>query len=172
MYVAALREFVLSLASPLRGAGATEKVLADIEATANGLAPFAEMKFADFSELLAQSKIYRDTGELPVKVAPARAPRKSSAKPKAPVIGVADAIALVQRLLHEASDEHVPLESLVEALKPLDAVKPTELRAVVAGIGQPVNKSTSGKKCVETIRKLVENRKIMHQQGMAIDRHD
>ncbi len=53
MKVADLQQFVHSLIAPIQGAGGSQTIVKDLQATVEGLRPFAEQKIADFNKLLA-----------------------------------------------------------------------------------------------------------------------
>jgi hypothetical protein len=72
MKVAALQQFLHGLAQPLQAAGASQKLLQDLEETRQALEPFKEFEFAPFAAFLRQAEEYHRTGVLPVR---ARAPR-------------------------------------------------------------------------------------------------
>ena len=75
MNVAALQQFLRSLAQPMQSAGASQKVVAELEEAGQALEPFKDLDFAQFALFLRQADEYRRTGVLPTPARPARATR-------------------------------------------------------------------------------------------------
>lgn len=100
MKVADLQQFVRSLSSPLQAAGASQKVMTELERAALALEPFANSSIGDFAQFLEMADRYVKTGTLPAK-AP-KAARAASPRAKKPKLTVDDAIDLIHSLYARA----------------------------------------------------------------------
>ena len=75
MNVAALQQFLRSLAGPMQAAGASQKVLQELEEAGQALEPFKDFDFARFAAFLRQAEEYHRTGVLPIRARGSRAPK-------------------------------------------------------------------------------------------------
>ena len=156
MYVAALRDFLHSLSQPVKASGGSASVVNDLDATAQGLEPFADLKFAEFAELLSQAREYRDTGILPVKAGGRAAPKKPRA-PKVPALTVEAAVALVVSLQEKAATPEGTHDALAEGLNPLNAMSAGDIAKLSAAL--ELQKPKSKAKGLEAIRAQVAKRR-------------
>ena len=77
MNVAALQQFLRSLTGPMQAAGASQKVVNELQEAERALEPFRELDFAQFAAFLRQADEYRRTGVLPIPAKSSRALRIS-----------------------------------------------------------------------------------------------
>src|SRR5437868_15375601 len=122
--VAELRQFFVSLASPLESTGGRQAA-GDLRRAADGLGPFADMTVAAFADFLAQAHQFVQTGALPAAGGRKRAPAKA-------VDGEAvRAAARAYQQLYERSADPALDDARIDAeLKALDKLSKDALIAV------------------------------------------
>ena len=67
MNVAALQQFLRSLVGPMQAAGASQKVVHELEEAGSALEPFKDFDFARFAAFLRQAEEYQRTGVLSIR---------------------------------------------------------------------------------------------------------
>ncbi len=67
MNVAALQQFLRSLVGPMQAAGASQKVVHELEEAGSALEPFRDFDFGRFAAFLRQAEEYQRTGVLSIR---------------------------------------------------------------------------------------------------------
>ncbi len=157
MKVAELRQFLVSLAGPLEGAGG-KQAAADLRRAADGLGPFAEMTVAAFADFLDRANQFVQTGALP------SAGGRKQAAAKAVDGEVIRAAAQAYQLLSERSVDPGLSDAQIEAeLKSLDKLSKDAVIAVAREVG--VQKALKTKKdALAELRRRVFERKSTHER--------
>jgi hypothetical protein len=136
MNVAHLRQHLDELARLLDLADGGKKVVGDLRAITEGLAPFDGQTLPQFAGFLARAHGYDTTGKLTAPAKPARAPR--AAKPKA---DPAELARLIRELYDRSGDRSLPMEEIEAGLQPLAGLPKAGLTTVCQALEiRPVSK--------------------------------
>ena len=137
MKVADLQQFLRSLGGPLQAAGASQKVVAELERAAAALDRFGSSTIADFAQFLEMADQYMKTGVLPERAAKAA----RAAKPRAvrnAKLTIDEAVHLMQRLYEQAIEPDMDYTRIDENFAPLRKLTVKELLQVAQGIDLPL----------------------------------
>ena len=140
MQVSNLQAFLKSIIPFTQAAGASQKVMSDLERVVQLLDPFASHKVDELAQFLAVADQYQKTGQVPA-IGQGKAKKAPAAKaPKTPklagVEGIKEAALRVQALYEKAVDPDLS-DAVIDAdLQWLDkALGATELKQVAREVG-------------------------------------
>ncbi len=117
MEVSQLKQFILSLESPIRASGGT-KVADDLARMVAALSAFDRLTVSDFADFLVQAEEYHRTGVLPAATSK-RGGRATKASGLKGEMLVKDVAAQIERICDSASDSsqsHEELERQIQSL--------------------------------------------------------
>ena len=159
MNVASLQLLLRNQAHFAGEAGASQKVVGDIEGVAAGLEPFREMKFADLHELLRQAHDYKSTGILPVK-----STAKSRAVKAPPEQLIRETTQRLVALYESALDPGFSHEKLDAELKSMSKLTVPNLKAVAKAF-EIVNIPSKKGEIIEAFGRKIKDRREFHRLG-------
>jgi hypothetical protein len=161
--VAELRQFLVSLADPLEGAGG-KQAATDLRRAAEGLGPFAEMPVSAFADFLAQANQFVQTGALPTSGGRKRSPAKAADGE------AVRAAAEAYRQLYERSADPGLTDGQVEAgLKALDKLSKDAVIAVAREAGVQKSLKTKKDALAELRRRVVERRSTHERVRLGVE---
>ncbi|MBI3408500.1 MAG: hypothetical protein HY040_09120 [Planctomycetes bacterium] len=134
MKVADLQQFVRSLVNPLQAAGASQKVVGELERAIAGLEPFAHSSLNDFAQFLELADQYVKTGTLPAKAG--KATRSGTPRAaKAPKLSVEQAAQLMSTLYEKAIEPDMDYTRIDTEFAPIRSLTVKELVQVAQAVG-------------------------------------
>lgn len=172
MKVSVLQQFLRSLVTPLREAGANEKKANDLEQTAQALEPFKDQDFGQLAAFLAQAEEFRRSGLLPHLKTGARPRGAASTLNPAQIQHL---VQQIQRLEERAAAPGAPREELAAELDRLGLanLNKSEALALARELSVPTKARTTAQDVLQQIRRLlVEGRQALQQpsrQKQAVD---
>ena len=117
MKVADLQQFVRSLAQPLQAAGASQKVMTELDRAVAALEPFANSSIGDFAQFLEMADQYVKTGTLPAKAS--KSTRAATPRAKKPKLSVDDAVKLMRTLYEKAIEPEMDYTQIDNEFAPI-----------------------------------------------------
>jgi hypothetical protein len=163
MKVAVLQQFLRSLVTPLREAGASEKKANDLEETAQALEPFKDQDFGQLAAFLAQAEEFRRTGLLP-HLKPGGGPRGAAGALN--TAQIQHLVERIRRLEAQATEAGAPRDLAAAELDRLglDNLNKSEAVALARELALPTRARTTAPDAVQLIRRLVlEGRQALQE---------
>jgi hypothetical protein len=152
--VADLQQLVSGFVAPVRSAGASQKVLDDLQRLGEVLEPFRDRSLAEFADFLKMADEYVRTGTLPA-TAGGRAPRA----PKAPKLTVGEATQRVLALYERAADGSLGYDVIEREVQSLQPMTAKDLKEVATQTHVGVPSRATKDKILEAIRNAVQGRR-------------
>jgi hypothetical protein len=159
MKVAELQQMLCQIAAFAKAAGATDKVIMELDRALQCFDPFKEKTLAEFGEFLRRADEFDRTGKLQPPARPPAKPRTA----RAPALSV-DAAAQIFTSLHDrATDPTLTYADIDAALQPLDKLTIPQLRAVAAKVNVTVPAKPK-KEIVGELMRRIKELKASHER--------
>lgn len=166
MKVSDLSQHLADLKRMLEVAGAKGMVITDLQAIAQGLAPFRDHSLADFAKFLVRAEAF-SRGEVPV-IEP-----KKAAAPKRTIEPTPDTAKLAHKakdLYLHAYEASVTVEMVEDLIAKAGKLGKDDLITVAAATEMKVTKSASKPKILEQLKRRILDRKGSYQRAGLLDR--
>lgn len=151
MNVAELQLFLSSVAPFARAAGASEKVVSELDRALQCLEPFKDRSLADFNDFLRRADEFDRTGKLTPP--PRAAAAKRSAAPK---MSVDEAVQIFNGLHQRATDPALTYTEIDVKIAPLEKLTVPQLKEVAQKVGVTVTGKTKKPILADFVRRIKE----------------
>jgi ribosomal protein L18 len=158
MKVADLQQFVSGLVQPVRAAGASDKVCAELRQAAEFLEPFKDRTLAELGSMLHMIDEYKRTNQWPQPPSKPTGGGKGKT-PKQPKLTVEQAAQRVMALLERVNDAELEYSAIDSELKAIEPLTKDDLVKVAKEVGMTIAPRATKKDILEEIRRRVRDRK-------------
>jgi hypothetical protein len=157
--VADLQQLVSGFVAPVRSAGASQKVLDDLQRLGEVLEPFRDRSLAEFADFLKMADEYVRTGTLPATAGRAGGRGRAPRAPKAPKLTVGEATQRVLALYERAADGSLGYDVIEREVQSLQPMTAKDLKEVATQTHVGVPSRATKDKILEAIRNAVQGRR-------------
>lgn len=163
MKTAELQQFVNGLAIPVKAAGASDKVCAEIRQVAEFLEPFKDKSLADLATMLRMIDEFQRTKQWPEPQVSSRPSRRSS-KLRATKMTVQEAAQVIMALTEKITDPELEYTTIDAEIKRIEPLTVADLKAVAQEVGM-VLASKKKPDIVAEIRRKLRDRKANFERA-------
>jgi hypothetical protein len=163
MKVAELQRFLGSMTPFVRAAGASEKVIGELDRALQCLDPFKEKSLAEFNDFLRRADEYDRTGKLLPPPTASKARTKKSTG-----LSVDEAAVIFQDLHQRATDPALTYADIDAKMKDIDKLTIAQLLELAAKVNVPVPTKPKKEIVGELTRRIKERKASFERTGFRL----